>query len=55
MKSYLVLVSIDGVPAKYYVHAYNSMQAIVKAVHELSNNLGDDVEIICKLTVPVRE
>lgn len=54
MKAYLVLVSIDGLSVKYYVHAYNSMQAIVITVSELSSSLGDDVEIICKLTAPAR-
>lgn len=55
MKAYLVLVSINGVSAKYYVHAHTSIDAINKALTELTESLGDDVEIICKLTVPVRE
>jgi hypothetical protein len=55
MKAYFVLVSIGGVSHKYYVHASNSADAITKTLIELTSELGDDMEIICKLTVPVRE
>jgi hypothetical protein len=55
MKAYFVLLSIEGASTKYYVHARNSAEAITKALKELTSELGDDVEIICKLTVPVRE
>lgn len=55
MKAYFVLVSIEGVSHKYYVHAIDSADAINKALTELRDNLGDDLSITCKLTVPVRE
>jgi hypothetical protein len=55
MKAYFVLLSIEGMSTKYYVHAKDSVEAIAKALKEITSELGDDISISCKLTVPVRE